>query len=156
MLCRPESRVTLIYFAFGFLWILFSDTLVVTLFEDPKQQATAQLFKGWLYIIITTALLYCLVRANVRKIERHEEEKREIFVSTMQTTQHILNNFLNKAMYHKHQLEEEEKPKEELLDDFEKVVFRTSEQLKTLGDIEDIRPNAIRSTVSGERDADKG
>lgn len=156
MLCRPEFRVTLAYFLFGFFWILFSDSLVVYAIDDPQTQATVQLFKGWFYILITTVLLYFLVRANVRQIERHEEEKREIFVSTMQTMQHILNNFLNKAMYHKHQLEEEERPKDALLEEFEEVVFKTSEQIRTLGDIDEIHPNAIRSKMETEGEAEKG
>lgn len=52
--------VTLLYFAFGFAWIYFSDKFLNSF--PPEVQITLQTYKGWIYIVITTALLYILMK----------------------------------------------------------------------------------------------
>ena len=53
----PQFRITLIYFIFGILWILLSDTAVELMFYSLKYVTIAQTFKGWFYVIITSAML---------------------------------------------------------------------------------------------------
>lgn len=83
-------RITLLYFAFGFTWIFFTDKLL-HLFV-PHLEATLQTYKGWVYIIGTTLLLFLLLKASQKKlvisnmkielkdreIARTEGEKREL------------------------------------------------------------------------------
>ena len=50
--------VVLIYAVFAGLWILLSDKLVQMLFSDPDQIILASLIKGWLFVAVTSVLLY--------------------------------------------------------------------------------------------------
>lgn len=63
---RPSSGpilgVVLVYAAFSALWILLSDRVLLWLFHDPAQMAIAGLVKGWLFVLLTSLLLYGLLR----------------------------------------------------------------------------------------------
>ncbi|HSI94483.1 MAG: putative bifunctional diguanylate cyclase/phosphodiesterase [Methylophilaceae bacterium] len=61
-------RLVMVYAAFGALWILFSDKAVALLFRTPEQMTWASLVKGWLFVGVTSLLLYGLVRRLVDKI----------------------------------------------------------------------------------------
>ncbi len=49
------------YIVVASLWILLSDTLIESLFDDPADLVTASMFKGWLFIAVTAALLGALL-----------------------------------------------------------------------------------------------
>jgi PAS domain S-box-containing protein len=53
-------KLVLIYAGFSGLWILLSDSAVVSLFSDPTSIAVASTLKGWLFVAITSLLLYRL------------------------------------------------------------------------------------------------
>ena len=55
-------RVVLIYAICGALWILLSDTAAAWLFREQANLVLAGTVKGWLFIAITSALLYGLIR----------------------------------------------------------------------------------------------
>jgi PAS domain S-box-containing protein len=54
--------VVVLYAAFAALWILLSDHAVNWLFGDPTQVALASTLKGWVFVAVTSALLYGLMR----------------------------------------------------------------------------------------------
>ncbi|MDD3813645.1 MAG: PAS domain S-box protein [Desulfocapsaceae bacterium] len=55
-------RIVLIYAVFASLWILLSDKIVLWLFTDPAQIILASTLKGWLFVAITSLLLYKLLQ----------------------------------------------------------------------------------------------
>ena len=55
-------RVVLVYAAFACLWILLSDRLVALLFSDPQTIALVSTIKGWLFVGVTSLLLYGLIK----------------------------------------------------------------------------------------------
>lgn len=59
---RSAVGPALLYAAFGALWILLSDRVVDWLFKDPSLVLLVSTFKGWLFVIVTAALLYWLLR----------------------------------------------------------------------------------------------
>ncbi|MDO9282113.1 MAG: PAS domain S-box protein [Methylotenera sp.] len=61
-------KPVLIYAVFASLWILFSDKLVAHLFSDPGQIALASTIKGWLFVLVTTGLLYLLLGSWAEKL----------------------------------------------------------------------------------------
>ncbi|MDD2934153.1 MAG: PAS domain S-box protein [Methylotenera sp.] len=65
---RAILKPVLIYAIFAGLWILFSDHLVVHLFSDPEQMALAGTIKGWLFVVVTTGLLYLLLGSWAEKL----------------------------------------------------------------------------------------
>ena len=60
-------RIVLVYAIFAGLWILLSDRMMEWLFADPAFLAAAQTLKGWVFVGITSLLLYILLR----RITRH-------------------------------------------------------------------------------------
>jgi len=69
-------KITLVYATFACLWILFSDNLVVRVFSEPAQLALAGMLKGWLFVAITSGLLFLLLRNWRDKLgaEKHQLE----------------------------------------------------------------------------------
>lgn len=66
-----------IYAILGALWILLSDRIVIALFPDPEQFLRASMIKGWLFVIVTSLLLYALIRRQIEQLQsahRHELE----------------------------------------------------------------------------------
>ena len=54
--------VVLIYATFASLWILISDSVVEWLFADPAAMTIASTLKGWVFVALTSSLLYGLLR----------------------------------------------------------------------------------------------
>ncbi|MCX7098448.1 MAG: PAS domain-containing protein [Methylococcales bacterium] len=54
--------VVLTYALFAAFWILLSDKLVQILFSDPNQIILISMLKGWFFVVITSLLLYGLMR----------------------------------------------------------------------------------------------
>src|SRR5512143_1301698 len=71
-------RIVLIYAFVGSLWILFSDMLVSQISSDSHTFAFISILKGWLYVAITSLLLYWLIlryEAGRKKAAEFEIEK---------------------------------------------------------------------------------
>jgi two-component system sensor histidine kinase/response regulator len=56
------SRVVLLYALFAALWILGSDWLLGLVVRDPDRLTQIGTVKGWLFVAVTSALLYALMR----------------------------------------------------------------------------------------------
>ena len=68
------ARITGLYLLSGFLWILFSDRLLLLVTQDARQLSELQTYKGWFYVFITAGFLFLLVRHYFRIIEEGKEE----------------------------------------------------------------------------------
>jgi len=55
-------RIMLIYAIFGSIWILLSDTLVAEMTTDASVMTIISIAKGWVYVLVTSLLLYWLIR----------------------------------------------------------------------------------------------
>jgi len=74
------------YAAFATLWILFSDRAVEALFHDPQAIIRASILKGWVFVAVTSLLLYALVRrlvgrlaaAHAREIAAYADRQRSL------------------------------------------------------------------------------
>ncbi len=66
------TRTVLPYAVFAALWIYLSDRLLAALVTDPALHARLQTFKGMAFILVTTALLYWLLRRELQKRRRAE------------------------------------------------------------------------------------
>ena len=58
----PTLRLVLAYAAFASLWILFSDQAMEWLFSDPADIVLVSTLKGWLFVAVTSLLLYGLIQ----------------------------------------------------------------------------------------------
>ncbi len=66
-------RIALAYATVAALWILFSDKAVEWLFDDPVKIALASTLKGWLFVALTSLLLYGLLLRRVGGVSRPED-----------------------------------------------------------------------------------
>ena len=70
------AQIVLPYIALGSLWILVSDPLTERYITDPATRLTINVAKGWLFVLVTAALLagllYRLLGEKIRR--RHEAE----------------------------------------------------------------------------------
>ncbi|WP_207061502.1 bifunctional diguanylate cyclase/phosphodiesterase [Motiliproteus sp. SC1-56] len=64
-------KIAAIYAVFSLLWITGSDQVVAMLF--PESETTLQTYKGWFFVIFTSAMLYLLLRQEYRRHQRAEE-----------------------------------------------------------------------------------
>lgn len=61
--------IVFIYCLFGSLWILFSDWILERLFWNNSQLITQfQTLKGWLFVFLTSVLLYELIRRSQQSL----------------------------------------------------------------------------------------
>lgn len=62
------------YVVVGFLWILFSDQLVLFFAGSPEQFARMQTYKGSFYVVVTAVLVWVMIQNYSR--QQHAEQQR--------------------------------------------------------------------------------
>ena len=65
-------RVVLIYAVFASGWVLFSDLLVTSVLSDPQMIHRASTVKGWVFVGVTSLLLWGLLRRLTRNAQTPE------------------------------------------------------------------------------------
>lgn len=65
-----SAKLVFAYFVFASLWVLFSDKAVELLSSNLQVYTLVQSLKGMLFIVITSLLLWGLIKKNNRDIER--------------------------------------------------------------------------------------
>jgi PAS domain S-box-containing protein len=81
---RKESKhigilkIILIYMITGGLWILFSDSLITRFTSDIDVLTRLATAKGWLFILVTSLLLYYLIKAYATEKKEAEESLHEV------------------------------------------------------------------------------
>jgi two-component system, cell cycle sensor histidine kinase and response regulator CckA len=70
-------KIVAIYALFGSCWIYFSDTALSWLVHDPEIMTRLAIFKGLLYIITTSVLLFFLIARLDSKIKQSMSARRE-------------------------------------------------------------------------------
>lgn len=71
---RIALKITLIYFIIGFLWILFSDQLILHLAGSAGALTVIQTYKGWFYVVVTSFFLFILIRNELKIKNRIEAD----------------------------------------------------------------------------------
>lgn len=72
-------KICFIYFFIGFNWVLFSDMLVNKIVRNRKMLVIVYTYKGWLYVGITTLVLYLLISNFLKKVALAEEKLNESY-----------------------------------------------------------------------------
>jgi len=62
---RRALHVALSYAVLAALWIVLSDRLLASLVPDPAANHALQTIKGWLFVLVTAALLFLLMRGEL-------------------------------------------------------------------------------------------
>lgn len=109
--------------------------------SDPHDRA--------MFLLISSILVVggFLIDRHVRMYRAHEDEKRRIFTSAVEASQHILNNFLNNMLYFQQQAKESRALDEKTLKLYDTVIHDAAEQLRKLGELSEITEKNIRESV---------
>jgi len=67
-------RIVVIYAFFGAAWILASDTVLGWMVRDHATITRLSVFKGWLYVLLTSLLLYKLIRSDQQKLDQLNQD----------------------------------------------------------------------------------
>jgi len=70
---RAAVKTALFYALIACLWIYFSDMVLVLFIQDPHQLTRAQTFKGALYVIVTSTLLYLYLNHCLQYMRKQED-----------------------------------------------------------------------------------
>lgn len=72
--------IPLIYFLVGMVWIVFSDQVLIRLSFNSQHLTHLQTYKGSVFVVFTTVLLYLLVRHNFIRVLENEKQFRAALV----------------------------------------------------------------------------
>ncbi len=92
---KPYHKTALWYAVLGFLWILLSDQVVHWCVRDPQKTHFYQTIKGWLFVVVSTLLIYYLTRRAYCAQQAEEAERKAVYNKTVSGAYHILLNYLN-------------------------------------------------------------
>lgn len=70
---KPAFKISLIYFIFSVIWIIWSDRVVMLLAAEPDMVTRLQTFKGWLFVCATSLLIYFLILRDQKQKEQLQE-----------------------------------------------------------------------------------
>lgn len=71
-------KITAVYLIFGVLWILLSDSFLNWVITDKEKVAEIQIYKGWLFVSLTTLFLYYFIKIGFQKTLQIERTRLKI------------------------------------------------------------------------------
>ena len=103
----------------------------------------------WMRLLIVALIVsFGLFADNrSRKVRESEQEKHAVFVSTVRSTQHILNNLMNQLQLVFFDLEKEHCLESETKKLLEKSIREGKEQVERLSSVSDISSESIEDSV---------
>jgi hypothetical protein len=72
-------RITAIYLVVGAIWIFFSDRFLGTIINDSQLLIQAQTYKGWFFVLITSILLFILIKESTSSLIESKEKAEKAF-----------------------------------------------------------------------------
>ena len=84
---RAALKLVATYAVFSFLWILLSDKAVELVFADPATILLVSILKGWLFVAVTSLLLFLLARRLITQIQAHSLNAQEARTENRRTHQ---------------------------------------------------------------------
>lgn len=82
-------KIVAIYFIVSSLWIEFSDHAVEWFTQDPGKMVTIATYKGTAFVIVTSILLFMLLRNEITKLESEMEIRRKISADLRQSNEQL-------------------------------------------------------------------
>ncbi len=95
---RFALKISLAYSLAGGLWILLSDGMISTLVSDPLRLRTIQTGKGWVFVLISSFLLFFIIRYYRKILYRNEEYFNEMVRGVSSATGDTFFNLLVQSL----------------------------------------------------------
>ncbi|OIR06554.1 cyclic di-GMP phosphodiesterase Gmr [mine drainage metagenome] len=83
-------KVVLLYAVFSSVYILLSDQMLIWLFHDPEQIKLISITKGWVFVAITSVLLFGLIRRQLRQGLEALQEREEAYRNLAEQSPNII------------------------------------------------------------------
>jgi PAS domain S-box-containing protein len=84
-----DLRISLLYAAFGGVWIVLSDRLLAAVVKDSSAITAIQTYKGWFFVAASSTLIFALLRREFKlrritedKFDESEARYRQLFQSS--------------------------------------------------------------------------
>ncbi len=104
-------KICLIYLVFGSLWIIFSDRLFLPLSGRHEDLVFISEIKGILFIVVTTGLLFILIRYFTRQLQQKNDELSASYEQIAASEEALRNNLDDLIASREALLESEERLK---------------------------------------------
>jgi hypothetical protein len=144
---KPYWSITLVYLFFGLVWIVSTDFYLHLHFGKPLEVTLSQTAKGILFVILSSLLVYVIAK---RAFERHEAskiERTQLFIETIQASNHILRNYLNQMQLVTMEAERCESFNQDALKVAKDISSQAEAELQKLSQIELVSPEKIAETT---------
>ena len=143
-------KFTLLGIALAFLY-WFTESVIhrFVYAEEFFEVVPSDVNEFWMRLLIIVLIVSFGVFADnrARKIKESEKEKHEVFIATVRSTQHILNNLLNQLQLAFFDLEKEHCLESETRKLLEKSIREGKEQVERLSTVSDISSESIEESV---------
>ncbi|NQZ56475.1 MAG: hypothetical protein HRT88_03260 [Lentisphaeraceae bacterium] len=146
-LISAALRISLLYALFGVLWVFSSDRILSFLVSDVEVLTQIQTIKGWIFVGLTTTLLYLLIKQDHDRQRAREIEKREVFKATISAMHHIVLNFLNSAQLFRHEASKCNGFSQRKIDEFDVISKKCCGEIENLSSVTDISKEGIEDRV---------
>lgn len=64
---KQALKISFIFLVISFLWILYSDKVLLSLLSDPEKLTRIQTYKGWFFVFMASIIIYLLVKREIVK-----------------------------------------------------------------------------------------
>jgi hypothetical protein len=143
-------KFTLLGIGLAFLyWFAESGIHRLVYAEESFEVLPSDVNEIWMRLLIIVLIVcFGLFADNrARKIKASEQEKHAVFVATVRSTQHILNNLLNQLQLVFFDLEKEHCLESETKGFLEKSIREGKEQVERLSSVSEISSESIEDSV---------
>lgn len=82
-------RICCIYMVIGFLWVYYSDRIANKLVSNKSILLIVSTYKGWLFVIITSSILYLLISDLLKKVYSTEKKLNESYEELSQVNEEL-------------------------------------------------------------------
>ncbi|AOZ93011.1 putative bifunctional diguanylate cyclase/phosphodiesterase [Paenibacillus crassostreae] len=84
-----SSKIAGVYFIIGFLWILLTDKIVSYFTQDSELIRLINMFKDWLFILMTALLIFGLILGTLNRIQKMEKKLRIAYKDRVSAYQNL-------------------------------------------------------------------
>lgn len=147
---KDYVQIPLIYLIFGFLWIVFTDSLVHTLVESQEHLRTFQTLKGWLFVFLSACVIFTLVCIHHQIAARERAKREKVFHQTVSGSCHIILNYLNQMKLLTLEAENCSDFDPKLIEETEAISTRALNLLQELDRLEIIESEEIEALIYRE------
>jgi PAS domain S-box-containing protein len=82
-------RIVFVYFLVSSIYIGFSDRAIGWITQDPDQLVTISTYKGTAFVIVTSILMFFLLRTEIIKLEDEIEKRRKVSEDLRQSNEQL-------------------------------------------------------------------